>query len=294
MTELTCYPDAESFLAVAGESLYANEPLHSLMIGVVERLTRNIHFYGECDPYLAIVTDGGIPVLAGTMTPPFGLLVSALREDAEEFIPLLVSDLTGSDWVLPDVHAETHYARQFAEEWATQTGGSYHKEMDMRIYVLHQVTPPEDVPGKFMQATTDNQILVAEWLGGFHREALEEERSDDYLERSSAALIDRGEGYLWWDEGRPVSMCLQTRPTKKGISVSGVYTPPDLRGKGYASACVAALSQFMLDEGYQFTSLFTDLANPTSNSIYMKIGYQPLADFDKYKLVVIDKEKSNS
>ena len=288
MTELTRYPDPESFLAVAGESLYANEPLHSLMIGVVERLTGNLHFYGEGDPYLAVVTDGGTPVLAGTMTPPFGLLVSALREDPEGFIPLLVSDLIGSDWALPDVHAETRYALQFAEEWATQAGGSYHKDMDMRIYVLHQVTPPEDVPGKFMQATTADQAQIAEWLGGFHIEAMAETRTDDQLEKSAAALIERCEGYIWWDEGRPVSMCLRTRPTKTGISVGGVFTPSELRGRGYASACVAALSQLMLDEGYQFTSLFTDLANPTSNSIYMKIGYQPLADFDKYKLVGSD------
>ena len=63
-----------------------------------------------------------------------------------------------------------------------------------------------------------------------------------------------------------------------------MYTPPEKRGSGYASACVAALSQQLLDEGFSFTSLFTDLANPTSNQIYMNIGYQPLADFEKYRI----------
>jgi predicted GNAT family acetyltransferase len=86
-------------------------------------------------------------------------------------------------------------------------------------------------------------------------------------------------------EGEPVSMAIRSRPTRHGISVSGVYTPPEQRRHGYATACVAALSQKLLDQGYQFCSLFTDLANPTSNSIYMQVGYRPVADFDKYKLI---------
>jgi predicted GNAT family acetyltransferase len=62
-----------------------------------------------------------------------------------------------------------------------------------------------------------------------------------------------------------------------------VYTPPEWRGKGYASACVAALSQLCLDSGYQFCMLYTDLANPTSNSIYQKIGYQPIGESREYR-----------
>ncbi len=64
--------------------------------------------------------------------------------------------------------------------------------------------------------------------------------------------------------------------------VNLVYTPPELRGKGYATNCVAALSQKLLDDGYKFCSLFTDLSNPTSNDIYSKIGYNPIADFIVY------------
>jgi predicted GNAT family acetyltransferase len=284
MAELQTFPDAEGFLAAAGEALYENEPLHSLMIGVVERLIRDLHFYGEGDPYLAVVSEGGVPVLAATMTPPFGLLLSALREDGGAYIPMLVSELLDSDLHLPDVHAESRFAKQFAEEWETHTGETTEKIMEMRIYVLHQVTPPQNVTGEFSQATLAEHELITEWLGGFEREALNEERAIDRLRKAAEGQIERGEWYLWWDDGKPRSMCLQSRPTRSGICVSGVYTPPELRGRGYASAGVAALSQHLLDEGYSFTSLFTDLSNPTSNSIYMKIGYQPLADFDRYKL----------
>jgi uncharacterized protein len=66
------------------------------------------------------------------------------------------------------------------------------------------------------------------------------------------------------------------------MSISLVYTPPPYRGRGYASNCVAALSQHLLDEGWKKCSLVTDLANPVSNSIYQKIGYRPVCDFTEY------------
>jgi len=249
MPDVSRIPDADAFLVAAGDALYANEALHSLMIGIVERLTENINFYGEEQPYLAVVSDQGKPLLADTMTPPFGLVLAVLQKDAEEGIPLLVTDLLDSEWELPDVLGETHYARQYAEEWAAQTGGRYQKEMDMCIYVLEQVSPPEKVMGRFVQAVMDDLDLITNWLHGFETEALHEDRPKELLLKAAEAQIRRKVWYLWWDEGRPVSMCLRTRPTRTGISVSGVYTPPELRGRGYASACVAALSQLLLDEG---------------------------------------------
>jgi uncharacterized protein len=51
-----------------------------------------------------------------------------------------------------------------------------------------------------------------------------------------------------------------------------------LRNRGYAASCVATLTKLMLDSGKKFCCLYTDLANPTSNSIYQKIGYQPICD----------------
>jgi predicted GNAT family acetyltransferase len=96
------------------------------------------------------------------------------------------------------------------------------------------------------------------------------------------ATVERAiedQALLVWDDGGVVSMCARSRPTPHGASISLVYTPPTLRGRGYASACVAEQSARILDSGRTFCTLFTDLANPTSNAIYQRIGYQPLADF---------------
>jgi predicted GNAT family acetyltransferase len=89
----------------------------------------------------------------------------------------------------------------------------------------------------------------------------------------------RGTAYLWENEaGTPVAMASASGPTPHGIRIGGVYTPPELRGRGYASSAVAALSARLLDEGRRLCFLFTDASNPTSNSIYRRIGYEQVAE----------------
>jgi predicted GNAT family acetyltransferase len=87
-------------------------------------------------------------------------------------------------------------------------------------------------------------------------------------------------------DDRPVSLAGYGGPTRHGIRIGPVYTPPAERRRGYASACVAALSQQLLDRGRRFCFLFTDLANPTSNHIYQQIGYRPVSDVDEYRFGV--------
>ena len=97
-----------------------------------------------------------------------------------------------------------------------------------------------------------------------------------------AAFLRHAEAFLLWDDRGPVSTAMWTRPTPNGVTINGVYAPGARRSRGYASACVAALSQRMLDEGREFCCLYTDLSNPTSNDIYLSIGYQPVCDSDDY------------
>jgi predicted GNAT family acetyltransferase len=93
--------------------------------------------------------------------------------------------------------------------------------------------------------------------------------------------MGRGDVYLWQDE-RPVSMAQTSRPTRNGISVSFVYTPPALRRRGYATACVAELSRLLVASRYDYCTLFADLANDSANRMYRRIGYQPACDCNEY------------
>jgi predicted GNAT family acetyltransferase len=120
------------------------------------------------------------------------------------------------------------------------------------------------------------------WFMGFNGETF-----DDAREEEIQAMVNRYQNddvtrslYFWEVEGEPVSMTAATRPTMNGICVTAVYTPPDKRKRGYASACVAAVTQKCLDMGFQFCTLYTDLSNPTSNHIYQEIGYKPIVDIN--------------
>jgi hypothetical protein len=73
-------------------------------------------------------------------------------------------------------------------------------------------------------------------------------------------------------------MAVVTGRTLHGVRLGYVFTPRDRRRRGYAGALTAALSQHLLDQGARFCVLYTDLANPTSNALYPRVGYRPLCD----------------
>ena len=146
--------------------------------------------------------------------------------------------------------------------------------MDQMIYRLDRVNEIELGPGELVPAADEHLDLVADWMVAFSEVTHERLGRDDALE-NARRKIDAASLYLWQD-GEPVSMAWRARPTKTGIVVSGVYTPPACRNRGYATACVASLSQLLLDEGYAYCALYADLANPVSNHIYRKMGYRPV------------------
>ena len=116
------------------------------------------------------------------------------------------------------------------------------------------------------------------WLEGFNCECFGSTpsvQSDPELYRN---VINRKRLYVLEDKGTPVSMANKNREMRSVCGVAGVYTPPYFRGKGYASSCVAGVSRLILERGFAKCVLYTDLANPTSNSIYQKIGYVPICD----------------
>ena len=90
---------------------------------------------------------------------------------------------------------------------------------------------------------------------------------------------------LWEDGGRPVSAVAFGSPTPAGIRIGPVYTPRELRGRGYASALTAHVSAQQLAAGRRFCFLYTNLANPTSNKIYVDIGYERVCDSVEYAFV---------
>lgn len=214
------------------------------------------------------------------MTPPHNLVLSLLPLAA---VAPIAADAYRHYGTLPGVLGPTDAARAFAERWRALTGQPYRRAVAERIYQLEAVTPVLAVPGALRRATAADRDLLITWLAAFYRETLGEGGLRQAEHTADARLTTETAAIYFWEDGRPVSLAGYSGPTPNGIRIAPVYTPPELRGRGYASATVAALSQLLLDGGRRRCFLFTDLANPTSNRIYQAIGYRPVCDVDEYR-----------
>jgi uncharacterized protein len=266
---------AAEFMDVAGTTLYANEAEDSLPLGVALRVLEG-HRYGDAVPFFACVEKGRELPLIALRTPPHNLLLCA-RSPNSDALELVARHVAATGAALPGAQGRVGVVNAFAEIWCRHTGVSSSIAMEQRLYQLTEVTRPPDVPGRARWAEERDGALLTTWADAFIDEAAPGDPKSD-----TRAMIERtttAHGLLVWDHGGAVSMCARTRPTPHGASIGLVYTPPAQRGRGYAAACVAELSQRILDSGKAFCTLFTDLANLTSNAIYQRIGYRPLADF---------------
>jgi predicted GNAT family acetyltransferase len=284
MTHVERYGTAAAFLDAAGEFLVAREAEHNLIFGICATLTADPGY--SSDPYLATVSAAGRVVGAAIMTPPWNLVLSCTEEP--DTLVDLAADLDDRGISIPGVTGPVEIAGRFAEVWRRTHDLTSSPKMAERVYRLERVEPPDDVPGTVRLATeTDRDLLVA-WVDAFAMEALDRADPDQ-----ASALVDRSfrtgtRTWYLWDDGGPVSVAAAGGPTPNGIRIGPVYTPPDRRRRGYASAVTAAASQAELDKGRRFIFLFTDLANPTSNKIYQAIGYEPVIDIDQVTFAPAD------
>ena len=172
----------------------------------------------------------------------------------------------------------------FADCWAAAAGGaSSTLTMRMRAFEIREVA---DVPlsqGVMRLASMDDHALMAKWIAAFSK-AIGEPADIEAAARGAKRFIQAEQLYIW-DCGGPVSMAKTSRATRNGITVNTVYTPAEYRNRGYASSCVWSLTKKLLSDRYAFCSLYTDLSNPTSNSIYSRIGYRPVGDALTYDFV---------
>ena len=270
--------DAAAFLAQAEPLLLADEARHNLILGIAGNARDGLYE----DFRLWLVHDDGEVAGAALRTQPYNLILA--RPRSPEALGTLAEAVESEK--LPGVVGAEPEVHEFAELWTKHTGVPARTNMRQGVYALERVVPLPAVPGSARIATEEDRELAVHWWIAFAEEALHEggpgrERAEEMIDYR---LSSRNSGILLWEEGGvPTSLAGWGGATPNGIRIGPVYTPPELRGRGYATALTAELSQRLLDGrlfegGRRFCFLYTDLANPTSNAIYERIGYRRVAE----------------
>ncbi len=272
--------DPAAFLASTTSLLLRDEARHNLILGIAGTLRDQPDRYDEFR--LWVVEHRGEVAAAALQTPPHNLVVA---QPSEDHALVALADAIASDSVeLPGVVAALPEADRFADSWETRHEVRRVRRVSQRIYRLTLLRAPDDVPGKERVATADDVPLLVDWVEAFADEALHAAPgpASDTERVVAARLRGKESGFLLWEHDGPVSLAGWGGPTPNGIRIGPVYTPPEKRARGYGSAVTAAVSEMQLASGRQFCFLYTDLENPTSNSIYMRMGYEPVCDSVEY------------
>ncbi|MCL2235174.1 MAG: GNAT family N-acetyltransferase [Defluviitaleaceae bacterium] len=275
--EFTLYNNVEEFYKDVYDVLLANEAQNTLILGNLMVGYEGKDKFGWRDPanwVMVTVKQDDKVTLVGLMTPPFGLTLYATDNRIDRnTIKLLINSLNTHKLPVPGVVTEKTLAEAFAEEY-----GLPHKtNMTQRIYKLDSVNPQINKIGSLRLACEQDLFFLPYWIEDFATCAGGDGIVDKDIEKYRYH-ISQNKLYILEVDGTAVSMAKIDRETENNICISYVYTPPYWRKKGFASSIVAQVSQVCLDKGFKSCVLYTDLANPTSNSIYQEIGYKPVCD----------------
>ncbi|HEV8452511.1 MAG TPA: GNAT family N-acetyltransferase [Gaiellales bacterium] len=275
--EVSHFADAQAALDRVAAPLGAAGAEGELSLGLLRRLVDTPDAFGG-ELTMIAGERGERPVAFVLMTGDHPAQVAGFADPAQIGFDDLVTAMLDSGRRAPGVNGARHISEPFAQAWSDVAGARVAVHRDMHAFELRVVRPPATPPGAFRAATAADTDLLERWTFAFAGD-IGEAISPREASGTVARLLPHGDLAVWECDGGVVSMAAVVRRTPWSSSVAYVYTPPPLRGRGFARAVVAELSQRELDAGKSWCSLFTDAANPTSNHIYTEIGYEPRCDF---------------
>lgn len=283
---LEFHEDPAAFLDEAADHLAADSVLNTVVASVTRRAVEDVDLARGTGPrWWLTVRDGGRVVGVAMRTaplPPYPLFVLPMPEEAAVALARALHD-RGEETL--GINGALPAAEVVAAEAARLAGGAARVAERTRLHTISEVVPPRPVPGRLRAARPEDLDLVLRWYLAFDVDAAEQAGragAHAMLEPPDAATmlprIEQGRIWLWEDEdGAPVHLTAENPPAYGVVRVGPVYTPRDRRGRGFASAAVAQVTQRLLDAGLR-VCLFTDQDNPTSNRVYEALGYRPVVD----------------
>ena len=267
--EVRLHASVDEFRATA-EPLYRRDPVgHTIELTLLGANTF------PDDSFLMTAWDNGRAVAAALQTPPYPLACNGIPvtmiEPVVAHLARLRPDLDG-------VRGARDTALAFADSWRGVTGRSGTVTTEERLYRLGTLYTPTGVAGSPRAATEHDRDLLIKWVQLFFDEAFGQSRNGDGAEFVEGAAQGGHRFVLWEVDGTPVSTAMLRIPAFGVSRIGPVFTPSTQRGRGYGSAVTAAAADLAHRDGTPDVVLFADLANPTSNAIYQRIGFEAVAD----------------
>lgn len=272
LIKLEKYDDFTLFKKDVISFLEQFEAENNLILGVLLSISEN-----ESPLLMATVIKDNEIGLVLLQTHPRQIILSKSVTYTSNEINIIAEKLSNTVQEIPGLIGEKKLTTDLAMYISKLKGIEADFVMDQKIYKLEKVVKKTNTNGILRRVVENDHPIIKEWLYQFCFET-NQPMSLEEADKKAKLMINTGNLVAWVVDGRVVSMAYATRPTQNNITISYVYTPINERKKGYASDCVSAFSQSLLDRGYKTTSLYTDISNPTSNKIYIQIGYEAILD----------------
>lgn len=271
------FDDPTAFQEAATPYLLRDEARHNLLFGISTTLIQRPDLYEAFD--LWVVSEEDEVTAVALRTHPFNLVLAQPSSDTA--LDMLVDRLVQERQVIPGVIAAIPELEAFVGAWTSENALDATRVLRHGVYELREVLPVPAAPGNARPVTPRDREQVIPWIIAFAEEALpEDNETERQIRLVEARLAATGDAGLWFweDGGRPVSISGYGGATPNGMRIGPVYTPPELRGRGYATTLVAEQSRWLLGTGRTLCFLYADLDNPTSNALYRRIGYRMIAE----------------
>lgn len=266
--------DAVRFRASAGAVLRQDPLRHTVIATTVNNIASGLD--SPPVPPVFVTARGagatGVAMRAGHRD----IYLGALSPDV---IAAVADTFTTSSPEAGGVEGPTGVAEDFAKHWCAAMGGDPVPAFATTLYRLGDLVVPT-VSGTARQATEADLDLCMSWMT-----AMRVETGIPAGAPSEEALRNRiraGSWWLWEDGGEPVSLVARQIPCFGWSRIGPVFTPPVARGRGYASALTAHVSQVVRAEAVD-VCLFADTDNELTNRLYRRLGFRPVDDYTAFR-----------
>lgn len=271
--------DLIKFYTAVEPLLLDKEAENNLPLGILERLKESS---GKRNCDLIYIQENDQTTFMSMRTAPHLWIIPSVENAHPSHLKTFAKFLFDGKYEVPGVIGNKKSVQEFLEAWEALTGQRAELKMEQGIHQLDRLKPIHKQPGELVVANLSHRGFIEKWIQQYGVE-VGESYVRERVPELTRELIENQRLHLWVVDGIPVSMASRARSTKNGATINAVYTPDEFKRNGYASQVVWHLTKKLLEQGYSFCSLYTDLANPTSNSIYKKIGYERISDSVVYQ-----------